>query len=238
MLLDLKMPGMDGFEVLTWIRQQDGIRGLPVVVLTSSSEMVDVNRAYELGANSFFVKEIDFQGTVDLSKLLQKYWLTTVRTPQTSRKGRKAASNAHSSMETATDRFNSSLRASSSSTDHLIAVVDDDPDMRKSLARLLRAAGFDVDTFPSGLKFLQSLHTRAPDLLVLDLHMPDLDGLAVQERLIQAGIRLPLVILTGQDSDVTRQRALSRGACAYLHKPIGAHTLLRVINAALDKVPH
>src|SRR4051812_47629484 len=77
-LLDLKMPGMDGFEVLAWIRQQDGIRGLPVVVLTSSSEIRDVNRAYALGANSFFVKELDFENTVDLSQLLREYWVQKV----------------------------------------------------------------------------------------------------------------------------------------------------------------
>ena len=88
-LLDLKMPGMDGFEVLTWIRQQDGIRGIPVVVLTSSSEMSDVNRAYKLGANSFFVKELDFQGTIDFSKLLQSYWLNKIRLPENSREDRK-----------------------------------------------------------------------------------------------------------------------------------------------------
>ncbi len=88
-LLDLKMPGMDGFDVLTWIRQQEGLRGLPVVVLTSSTEMSDVNRAYRLGANSFFVKELDFQGTVHLSKLFQKYWLTKARTPESSPQDRK-----------------------------------------------------------------------------------------------------------------------------------------------------
>src|SRR6478735_3725204 len=88
-LLDLKMPGMDGFELLKWIREQDGIRGLPVVVLTSSSEIRDVNRAYQLGANSFFVKELDFQGTVDLSKLLQNYWLTKTVLPESSRGDRK-----------------------------------------------------------------------------------------------------------------------------------------------------
>ena len=88
-LLDLKMPRMDGFEVLTWIRRHEGIRALPVVVLTSSSQMADVNRAYKLGANSFFVKELDFQGSVDLCKLLQKYWLTKVQTPQSSRQDRK-----------------------------------------------------------------------------------------------------------------------------------------------------
>ncbi len=88
-LLDLKLPRMDGFEVLTWIRQQEGIRGLPVVVLTSSSQLRDVNRAYDLGANSFFVKEIDFQGSVDLSKLLQGYWLKKALTPHSSRLARE-----------------------------------------------------------------------------------------------------------------------------------------------------
>ena len=89
-LLDLKLPRKDGFEVLSWIRRQPGIHSLPVVVLTSSNEIRDVNRAYQLGANSFFVKEIDFQGTVDLSKLLQTYWLKKNRTPQTSRPSRWA----------------------------------------------------------------------------------------------------------------------------------------------------
>jgi len=88
-LLDLKLPGMDGFEVLTWIRRQDGIRGIPVVVLTSSTEIRDVNRAYALGANSFFVKEFDFQNAVDLSKLLRQYWVHTALKPETSREERK-----------------------------------------------------------------------------------------------------------------------------------------------------
>lgn len=92
-LLDLKLPRMDGFEVLTWIRKQDGIRGLPVVVLTSSSQLRDVNRAYELGANSFFVKEFDFQNSVELTRLLQRYWLQKALNPQTSRPERKRAGN-------------------------------------------------------------------------------------------------------------------------------------------------
>jgi CheY-like chemotaxis protein len=88
-LLDLKLPGMDGFEVLTWIRRQEELRALPVVVLTSSTALSDVNRAYRLGANSFFVKELEFQDSVDLSRLLQNYWLAKVRTPQISRPERK-----------------------------------------------------------------------------------------------------------------------------------------------------
>ena len=87
-LLDLKLPRVDGFEVLTWIRQQPGIRSLPVVVLTSSTEIRDVNRAYSLGANSFFVKELDFQDSIALGKLLKAYWLKKTLTPTTTRPAR------------------------------------------------------------------------------------------------------------------------------------------------------
>jgi CheY-like chemotaxis protein len=84
-LLDLKMPGADGYDVLIWIRDQPGIRAIPVVVLTSSDLIFDVNRAYELGANSFLVKPFDFENYTELAKLLQRYWLRTVKSPQTFR---------------------------------------------------------------------------------------------------------------------------------------------------------
>jgi CheY-like chemotaxis protein len=87
-LLDLKMPGMDGFDVLEWIRGRDGIRGLPVVVLTSSTEIRDVNRAYQLGANSFFVKELDFEQSVEFGALLRRYWIQKSLKPETSRPDR------------------------------------------------------------------------------------------------------------------------------------------------------
>src|SRR5438128_9444040 len=72
-LLDLKMPRVDGFEVLKWIRSQPELRRLIVVVLTSSEELRDVNQAYELGANSFMVKPMDFENAVQLSEMIQKY---------------------------------------------------------------------------------------------------------------------------------------------------------------------
>src|SRR4051812_32534922 len=69
-LLDLKMPRVDGFEVLDWIREQPGLKSMIVVVLTSSDDLRDVNRAYALGANSFMVKPFDFQNTIELAKLV------------------------------------------------------------------------------------------------------------------------------------------------------------------------
>jgi CheY-like chemotaxis protein len=71
-LLDIKMPGTDGFEVLSWIRDQRQFSDLPVVMLTSSDEIRDVNRAYQLGANSFLVKPLDFENARELSLSLDR----------------------------------------------------------------------------------------------------------------------------------------------------------------------
>jgi CheY-like chemotaxis protein len=86
-LLDLKLPDVNGFEVLSWIRQHHRFRTLPVIVLTSWAQRDFVNLAYRLGANSFFVKDTDFQKTVALCSHLQQYWLQTPQTapvPETS----------------------------------------------------------------------------------------------------------------------------------------------------------
>jgi FixJ family two-component response regulator len=116
----------------------------------------------------------------------------------------------------------------------LIAVVDDEEPVRVALRRLLRSACFEVETFPSGVAFLESLKTHQPDCVVLDLHMPRVDGFAVQARLAEAGSRLPLVVITGHDSAETRARALASGVSAYLLKPVDDQTLLAAITAAIE----
>ena len=84
-LLDLKLPGMDGFEVLKWIREQPSLGSLPVIVLTSSDQIRDVNLAYQLGANSFLVKPLDFQNFIDLSKAIERYWIRFSKMPESFR---------------------------------------------------------------------------------------------------------------------------------------------------------
>jgi len=81
-LLDLKMPKVDGFETLTWIRQQPGVRNIPVIVLTSSEELRDVNRAYSLGANSFLVKRMDFEDSTQLFRTIHEFWIRASKRPQ------------------------------------------------------------------------------------------------------------------------------------------------------------
>ncbi|MGH7970744.1 MAG: response regulator [Limisphaerales bacterium] len=81
LLLDLKMPGTDGFEVLRWVRANRDLKRLLVVVLTSSNLQADVDRAYELGANSYLVKPVSFDEMVNLVRRFEAYWSEINRTP-------------------------------------------------------------------------------------------------------------------------------------------------------------
>lgn len=80
-LLDLKLPRRTGLEVLQWVKERAGVKRIPIVVLTSSKHDSDVNRAYELGANSYLVKPVSFQGLIELVKTLQLYWLVLNERP-------------------------------------------------------------------------------------------------------------------------------------------------------------
>lgn len=86
-LLDLKLPRKSGFEVLAWLRAQPGLRRLPVVVLTSSGETPDIDRAYDLGANSYLVKPVGFEALLEMVKALGLYWLLLNRKPSLAREG-------------------------------------------------------------------------------------------------------------------------------------------------------
>jgi CheY-like chemotaxis protein len=80
-LLDLKMPGTDGFEVLQWVRRTPELQRLLIVVLTSSNQQSDVDRAYDLGANSYLVKPVSFDEMSNLVQRFEMYWTEINRTP-------------------------------------------------------------------------------------------------------------------------------------------------------------
>ena len=115
----------------------------------------------------------------------------------------------------------------------LIAVVDDEPSVRSSLARLLRSAEYEAATYPSGEEFLDSLKTGFPDCLILDLRMPGLDGFDVLARLARVGRRVPVIVLTSFPSPEVRRQALREGATAFLEKPVDRSTLIDVIDMAI-----
>jgi CheY-like chemotaxis protein len=82
LLLDLKMPRLNGFQVLEWVRCQQSLRRLLVVIFSSSEEIKDINRAYDLGANSYMVKPSDFDDLLKLAEQLGKYWLVRNKRPE------------------------------------------------------------------------------------------------------------------------------------------------------------
>ena len=118
-------------------------------------------------------------------------------------------------------------------TPQLIAVVDDEPDVRDAFQRLLRAAGFNVETYGSGMDFLSTLPDRTPGCLVLDLQMPEMTGFDVQMNLGQMNLSIPTIILTGNDSTEAHTKALANGAFSYLTKPAEQVDLLGAVNAAI-----
>jgi FixJ family two-component response regulator len=117
----------------------------------------------------------------------------------------------------------------------LLAVVDDDRDVRVALTRLLSSAGFDVETFASGADFLRSVGDHEPDCVVLDLHMPEMSGFDVQAALAGGHPALPVVVMTGHDTPGSHARVTQLGASGYLCKPIDDEALLAAIGDAIDQ---
>lgn len=114
-----------------------------------------------------------------------------------------------------------------------IAVVDDEPSVRRALERLLRASAIEVKSFASGSALLESLKTQRPDCIVLDIQMPGITGRDVQKSLAAAHIRIPIVIITAHDEPLLCEQCLADGASAYLRKPLRREKLLAAIDKAI-----
>lgn len=117
----------------------------------------------------------------------------------------------------------------------LVFVVDDDGSMRTAIGRLLRSNGFDVETFESARVFLDREPAEVPCCLVLDVRMPELSGLDLQQALPQAGIDIPIVFVTGHGDVPTTVRAMKSGAEDFLQKPFGERELLDAVSRALER---
>jgi FixJ family two-component response regulator len=119
-----------------------------------------------------------------------------------------------------------------------VAIVDDEEPVRKALRRLLRAAGLEAEGYAGGEALLAAATERAPDCVVLDLHMPGMSGLQLVRRLQAAHGRVPIVVITAHDEPATREQCLAAGAAAYLRKPLDERLLLNAISAALSLGAH
>jgi FixJ family two-component response regulator len=116
-----------------------------------------------------------------------------------------------------------------------IAVVDDDPSVLRALGRLLRACFIDTKTYCSAQDFLDSLQYSVPACLVVDLQMPEMTGLDLQNHLKRNGIQIPTIIITAHNELAARQLCAVAGADAYLLKPLQGPILIAAINKATGR---
>jgi FixJ family two-component response regulator len=117
----------------------------------------------------------------------------------------------------------------------VIAVVDDDPSVRKGLERLIRSLGWHTETFASAQEFLDHPRTEAPSCLVLDLQLPGLSGLDLQKRMAESGLETPIVFLTGHGDIPASVKAMKAGAVEFLTKPVDEQDLLKAIQEAIER---
>ncbi|MEA2911977.1 MAG: hypothetical protein QOJ15_4058 [Bradyrhizobium sp.] len=115
----------------------------------------------------------------------------------------------------------------------IVMIVDDDTSIRKSARRLMKSYGFAVETFASAEEFLGSDRLDKTSCLILDVHMPGMNGLELQQRLVASGSVIPIIFITAFADDSARSQALKAGAVGYLAKPFDDKELLNCINAAL-----
>jgi two-component system response regulator FixJ len=115
-------------------------------------------------------------------------------------------------------------------------IVDDDDDVRESAALLLEASGYNVTTYASGVEFLAKVDPAVPACVLLDIHMPQMDGLEVQRRLVERGVSFPVIVLTGQGDISIAVQAMKHGAFEFLEKPYLNDVLLQATADAFAKL--
>ena len=113
-----------------------------------------------------------------------------------------------------------------------VFVVDDDPGMRRSVKRLLREYGFSAVLFESAVAFRRRANLAEAFCVVLDINLNDGSGIELRERLTGCGVSLPVIFITGNDSEATREAASACGCSAYLTKPFPAQSLIDPIRKA------
>ncbi len=121
------------------------------------------------------------------------------------------------------------------SSNPYVAIVDDDPSIRTALGRALRIENYDVELFEDGTSALKAVQLRAPDAIVLDLQLPDIDGLEVCRRIRRGGDATPILMLTARDAVNDRVEGLDVGADDYLVKPFDLAELLARLRALLRR---
>lgn len=121
--------------------------------------------------------------------------------------------------------------------DYTIYIVDDDESVRRALKRLFKSAGLRAETFGSAIEFQNAAHPDAPSCLILDVMMPGIGGLELQEHLKAVKINIPIIFISAYEDKEVCTKAMKEGAKAFLPKPVNGETLLADVYSALRNEP-
>jgi signal transduction histidine kinase/CheY-like chemotaxis protein/CHASE3 domain sensor protein len=188
-LLDLLMPGMDGWTVLRELSANSATADIPVLVVSGADEKGELDRSVQV-----------LEKPIDPEALLAQIRVLTT----TGVAGR-------------------------------VLVADDDPELRTILDRALSRHGFRVHSVGDGADALETIKTSAVDLLVIDLAMPEIDGLAVIRAVRASDSQIPILVISGTDASRGRRQSLQLGANVYLTKPIEIASVVREVQRLIGK---
>jgi len=208
-LLDLNLPKMDGREVLAHIKQDDSLKSIPTVILTTSEAEVDIVKSYQLQANCYLSKPVQLDAFESLVKSINDFWLTKVKLPPSKESIKR------------------------------LLLVEDNPGDARLFLEMFNEQG-SRNTALTHVKCLREaekhLAEHAVDIIVLDLGLPDAQGLGAVRRVHAAAPRVPLVVLTGLDDESLAAQALQEGAQDHLIKgQIERRGLLRALRYAIER---
>jgi two-component system response regulator len=213
-LLDLNMPRLDGREALKLIKKDEYLKSIPIVILSTSTNMDDVNLCYKLGANSYFTKPSSFDELARLMAILGSYWFSAVNLPD------KDIS------------FNDIKAMPELGT--TILIVDDSFFTRNVLARILKQAGHNVIQAEDGETALNLYRNENPDLVMLDLALPQFSGSKVLENLQAIDPNVKVIITTSDFTHITKDHLVAKGVMGVLYKPLHSDATLGSVDSAIQ----
>jgi len=202
-LLDLRMPGMNGIDVLTRIRALDPRAA--VIVLTGAGSADLENQARQMGVTDFLSKGLSLEALVGTVERVMQQPVKPPASPSQSTDAQKAPSH--------------SQKAGS------ILVVDDEPPIRELLRKFLTARDYEVRVASDGQQALALVDQKSPDIIVLDVHMPGMNGIEVLKRLRAKNYAGGVMFLTSSQDETLLQEGLELGSVDILGKPVDLERL-------------
>ncbi len=245
MVLDLRMPGIDGMQVLERVKQEHP--HVQVIILTGHGSEKEEEEARRLGAFEYLQKPTD---TGDLLKTVRSAWKKSLRFLKDSKEEFDRSMTAAALAEGgATEMAQEKMReprpqrveTPPASATHetqpparalSVLFVDDEEDFVRTMAERMEMREVGSEVALSGQQALQMLEQEIPDVMVLDLRMPGIDGMEVLRRVKKTYPQLEVIIMTGHGSDADEEEARRLGAFDYLRKPVDINDLMETVRKA------